>query len=223
MMRQGGHHVGAAKRGNAANGGSKVKLDANGGAPCPRPGLAKWAAVLCLAAGLGLMSPVSASAQSGPRLAAGEDAWDKAGCFECHGAAGEGGDGRRIPGRSEPAREPGSTGRRWWRPSAAAASGHADAGVARRRLHEALRATACRRAGARRKSTLIPVLDAGEIQALVDYLMAKIVGIGEPASIVRFSHGAPDPRRSSACAPSSRIGSRSCRPVLGSSDACPDL
>src|SRR5258708_3182783 len=35
----------------------------------------------------------SAFAQEAERLAAGEAAWDKAGCLQCHGASGEGGGG----------------------------------------------------------------------------------------------------------------------------------
>ena len=41
--------------------------------------------------------PVSAWAQDAARLAAGEDAWNKAGCFQCHGTSGEGGDGGEYP------------------------------------------------------------------------------------------------------------------------------
>ncbi len=39
----------------------------------------------------------TASAQDAPGAAAGENAWDKAGCLQCHGASGEGGDGGEFP------------------------------------------------------------------------------------------------------------------------------
>src|SRR5260221_11150745 len=40
-----------------------------------------------------LVHSASAFAQDAARLAAGEAAWDKAGCPQCHGASGEGGGG----------------------------------------------------------------------------------------------------------------------------------
>jgi mono/diheme cytochrome c family protein len=39
----------------------------------------------------------AAFAQDTARLAAGEAAWDKAGCLQCHGASGEGGTGGEFP------------------------------------------------------------------------------------------------------------------------------
>jgi mono/diheme cytochrome c family protein len=129
---------------------------------------------LCLAAGLGLMSPVSASAQSGPRLAAGEDAWNKAGCFECHGTAGEGGSGGEFPAgpslreskldraallETISCGRPGTPMPAW--------------------LDGAYTARACYgrpKGSAPAGLDLMPVLDAGEIQVLLDYLTAEIVG-----------------------------------------------
>ena len=54
------------------------------------------------------------------------------------------------------------------------AAGHRNAGLARRRLH----ATPVYgfSAGPPAGTTLVPVLSTAEIEALVDYLMAKIVG-----------------------------------------------
>src|SRR5580692_10629367 len=53
------------------------------------------------ALGIGLFLTIAPSisvwAQDAARLAAGEDAWNKAGCFECHGASGEGGFGGEFP------------------------------------------------------------------------------------------------------------------------------
>src|SRR5215467_6228939 len=44
-----------------------------------------------------LAFPAFAFAQDAALLAAGEAAWDKAGCLQCHGAAGEGGAGGEFP------------------------------------------------------------------------------------------------------------------------------
>ena len=53
--------------------------------------------ILGLAVGAALALPVPALAQDAARVAAGEAAWDKAGCLQCHGAAGEGGAGGESP------------------------------------------------------------------------------------------------------------------------------
>jgi mono/diheme cytochrome c family protein len=126
------------------------------------------------AATLVLALSCSAFAQDAARLAAGEAAWDKAGCLQCHGASGEGGAGgeftagpslRRtrldrtalletiscgLPGTEMPAWLDGAYTQR---PCNGFPAGPAPAGT-----------------------TLTPVLDAEEIDALVDYLIAKMVG-----------------------------------------------
>jgi mono/diheme cytochrome c family protein len=50
-----------------------------------------------LAAGALLALDASSFAQDAARLAAGEAAWNKAGCIQCHGASGEGGAGGEFP------------------------------------------------------------------------------------------------------------------------------
>jgi len=132
--------------------------------------------VSALAIGLSLMFAASAStpawAQDGARVAAGEEAWDKAGCFECHGASGEGGDGGEFPaGPSLRATRldratlletiscgrPGTPMPAW--------------------LDGAYAQSACYGLSKRPADVVqTPVLSADEIAALVDYLMAKIVG-----------------------------------------------
>jgi mono/diheme cytochrome c family protein len=128
--------------------------------------------MLGLAAGLALTSV--AWAQGTARVAAGEDAWDKAGCFECHGTSGEGGPGGEFPaGPSLRATRldradlvetiscgrPGTPMPAWLerayteRPCYGLPKGPAPAGV-----------------------VLTPVLSADEIVALLDYLTAKIIG-----------------------------------------------
>src|SRR5215475_7722026 len=42
---------------------------------------------------LGMLIATATFAQDAPRLAAGEAAWDKAACLQCHGSTGEGGPG----------------------------------------------------------------------------------------------------------------------------------
>ena len=131
----------------------------------------KSTAVL-LAAAL-LTAPVPALAQDAARLAAGEAAWDKAGCLQCHGASGEGGTGGEFPaGPSLRATRldrstlvdtiscgrPGSEMPAWLDGAYTEVAcygipkGPAPAGLELRR-----------------------VLSAAEIEALADYLMAKIV------------------------------------------------
>src|SRR5262245_7469307 len=46
-----------------------------------------------LVAAASLLLSNSAFVQDATRISAGEAAWDKAGCLQCHGAAGEGGSG----------------------------------------------------------------------------------------------------------------------------------
>jgi mono/diheme cytochrome c family protein len=129
----------------------------------------------CLAAGIAsLMLSAQAFAQDAARLAAGEAAWDTAGCVQCHGASGEGGSGGEFPAG----------------PSLRATL------LDKTSLAETIR---CGRPGAQMPAFLIgayakvscyglptgaapagldttPVLSADEIDALVDYLRAKIVG-----------------------------------------------
>jgi mono/diheme cytochrome c family protein len=129
--------------------------------------------VLGLVAGFCLMPAASARAQA-VRLAAGEDAWNKAGCFECHGTAGEGGSGGEFPAgpslreskldraalmETISCGRPGTPMPAW--------------------LDGAYTARACYglpKGPAPAAAVLTPVLSADEIQALLDYLTAKIVG-----------------------------------------------
>src|SRR6266436_3587753 len=63
--------------------------------PWRKPGLAIGMAMLGPVAVLFLAA--AALGQGAARVAAGEEAWDKAGCFQCHGASGEGGPGGEFP------------------------------------------------------------------------------------------------------------------------------
>jgi len=115
-----------------------------------------------------------AYAQDAGRLAAGEAAWNKAACLQCHGSMGEGGMGGEFPAG----------------PSLRATQ------LNRALLLDAIR---CGRPGTQMPAwldgayttvpcyglpkgsppaglELTPVLSGDEIEALVDYLMAKIVG-----------------------------------------------
>src|SRR6476659_5737386 len=53
--------------------------------------------MLRLAACIFLTAVAAAFAQDVPEMAAGEAAWDKAGCLQCHGESGEGGAGGEFP------------------------------------------------------------------------------------------------------------------------------
>ena len=145
--------------------------------PCKRrtPCLATRIAIPGVAAGLlPLVLALSAFAQDAAHLAAGEAAWDKAGCPQCHGASGEGGTGGEFPAG----------------PSLRTTK--LDRGALRETISCGLLATEMPAwldgaytqrpcyglpiGPAPAGTTLMPVLDADEIEALVDYLMAKIVG-----------------------------------------------
>jgi mono/diheme cytochrome c family protein len=52
---------------------------------------------IALVAGALLALAAPAPAQDAARLAAGEAAWNKAACLQCHGSAGEGGTGGEFP------------------------------------------------------------------------------------------------------------------------------
>ena len=121
---------------------------------------------------LALVPPVRA--QDAARLAAGEAAWNKAGCLQCHGSSGEGGTGGEFPAG----------------PSLRSTQ------LNRTLLVDTIR---CGRPGTQMPAwldgayseiscyglpkgpppaglELTPVLSSDEIEALVDYMMAKMVG-----------------------------------------------
>ena len=126
-----------------------------------------------LAAGALLALNASAFAQDAARLAAGEAAWNKAGCLQCHGTSGEGSAGGEFPagpslrttfldraGLAETIScgRPGSPMPAW--------------------LDGAYRKFSCYGMAlgpAPADVDLMPVLTGEEIQALADYLIAKIV------------------------------------------------
>jgi mono/diheme cytochrome c family protein len=132
------------------------------------------AGTIGLAAGVILALAVCAHGQDAARLAAGEAAWNKAACLQCHGSMGEGGMGGEFPAG----------------PSLRTTQ------LNRALLLDAIR---CGRPGTQMPAwldgaytqvacyglpkgappaglELTPVLSSDEIDALVDYLMAKIVG-----------------------------------------------
>lgn len=132
-------------------------------------------ACLWVGAGLALAAPAApAAAADAARLAAGEAAWDKAGCLQCHGSSGAGGAGGEFPaGPSLRATKldrtalaetiscglPGTPMPAW--------------------LDGAYTARPCYGfplGPAPSEVMVIPVLTADEVQALVDYLGAKFIG-----------------------------------------------
>jgi mono/diheme cytochrome c family protein len=116
----------------------------------------------------------SAQAQDAARLAAGEAAWNKAACLQCHGSAGEGGTGGEFPaGPSLRTTQlnramlvdtigcgrPGTQMPAW--------------------LDGAYTETSCYglpKGPPPAGLDLTPVLSGDEVDALVDYMMAKMVG-----------------------------------------------
>jgi hypothetical protein len=129
----------------------------------------------CMASGVfagTLMLCVSASAQD--RIAAGELAWDKAGCLQCHGAAGEGGPGGEFPAGPS---------LRKTRLDRAALVETISCGLPGTEMPAWLGGAYAQRpcygfppGPPPPGMTLMPVLSATEIQALTDFLVAKFVG-----------------------------------------------
>ena len=127
-----------------------------------------------LAAGVFLTMSAWALAQDAARIAAGEAAWDKAGCLQCHGASGEGGVGGEFPaGPSLKATlldratlvdtiscgRPGTEMPAWLKGAYTEVSCY--------RIPKGPPPTGLQRT---------PVLGGDEIEALTDYLMAEVVG-----------------------------------------------
>src|SRR5215471_13413171 len=115
-----------------------------------------------------------AFAQDAARLAAGESAWDKAGCLQCHGSSGEGGAGGEFAAGPS---------LRKTRLDRAALVEAISCGLPGTQMPSWLDGAYTRRScygfpnGPPPAATdLSPVLSADEIEALVDYLLAKFVG-----------------------------------------------
>ena len=127
-----------------------------------------------LAAGVLIVLTLSTQAQDAARLAAGEAAWNKAACLQCHGSSGEGGTGGEFP---------------------------AGPSLRTTQLNRAMLidTIGCGRPGTQMPAWLdgayteiscyglpkgpppaglerTPVLSGDEVEALVDYMLAKMVG-----------------------------------------------
>ena len=122
----------------------------------------------------GVVCSVAAFAQDAAQLAAGEAAWDKAGCLQCHGSTGEGGVGGEFPAGPS---------LRKTRLDRAALIEAISCGLPGTQMPSWLDGAYAQRSCygfppglAPDGTTLTPVLGANEVEALVDYLLAKIVG-----------------------------------------------
>ena len=133
-------------------------------------------AVLIAILGLwfGAAFSASAFAQDAALFAAGEAAWDKAGCLQCHGSTGEGGAGGEFPAGPS---------LRKTRLDRAALIDAVSCGLPGTQMPGWLDGAYTQRScygfppgPAPDGTTLTPVLSANEVEALVDYLLAKIVG-----------------------------------------------
>jgi mono/diheme cytochrome c family protein len=107
-------------------------------------------------------------------VAAGENAWDKAGCLQCHGASGDGGDGGEFPAGPS---------LRKTRLDRAALIETISCGLPGTQMPAWLDDAYTKRqcygfpvGPPPAEITVMPMLSAGEIEALVDFLGAKFVG-----------------------------------------------
>ncbi len=132
-----------------------------------------WCA-LCSAIWLGVAFSASAVAQDAARLAAGEAAWDTAGCLQCHGSTGEGGAGGEFPAGPS---------LRKTRLDRAALIEAVSCGLPGTQMPGWLDGAYTQRScygfppgPAPDGTAVMPVLSANEVEALVDFLLAKIVG-----------------------------------------------
>jgi cbb3-type cytochrome c oxidase subunit III len=108
------------------------------------------------------------------QAAAGEAAWDKAGCLQCHGSTGQGGDGGEFPAGPS---------LRKTRLDRAALVEAISCGLPGTAMPSWLDGAYTKRecygfplGPAPAEITATPVLSAGEIEALVDFLAAKFIG-----------------------------------------------
>jgi mono/diheme cytochrome c family protein len=125
---------------------------------------------LVAACNFALCAPVFAQ----DRVAAGEAAWDKAGCVQCHGSNGQGGDGGEFPAG------PSLRETRLDRAALVEAISCGLPGTAMPSwLDDAYTKRDCYGfplGPAPAEITTTPVLSAAEIEALVDFLGAKFIG-----------------------------------------------
>jgi mono/diheme cytochrome c family protein len=128
----------------------------------------------CAVVWFGFAFSASALAQDAARLAAGEAAWDKAGCLQCHGSTGEGGVGGEFPAGPS---------LRKTRLDRAALIETISCGLPGTQMPGWLDGAYTQRpcygfppGPPPDAATVTPVLSADEVEALVDYLLAKIVG-----------------------------------------------
>jgi mono/diheme cytochrome c family protein len=130
----------------------------------------RFSAVSLSAAALALCA--SAFAQDAGRMAAGEAAWDTAGCPQCHGASGEGGTGGEFPAGPNLHKT---------RLDRAALAETIACGLPGTEMPAWLDGAYSTRpcygfAQPPAGTVLMPVLSAGEVEALADFLVAKFVG-----------------------------------------------
>jgi mono/diheme cytochrome c family protein len=137
----------------------------------PAAGL-RQVSTLSLVAACGFAWCASAFAQD--PIAAGEAAWDKAGCLQCHGSNGEGGDGGEFPAGPSLHKT---------RLDRAALVEAISCGLPGTAMPSWLDGAYTKRVcygfplgPAPAEITATPVLSAGEIEALVDFLGAKFIG-----------------------------------------------
>jgi mono/diheme cytochrome c family protein len=136
------------------------------------------AARLCVLLILAMAAPTAtatiALAQDAALIAAGEAAWDKAGCEQCHGSSGEGGTGGEFPAGPS---------LRTTKLDRAALAETISCGLPGTAMPAWLDGAYTQRpcygfppGPAPDEVMAVPILRTDDIQALIDFLMAKFIG-----------------------------------------------
>jgi len=132
------------------------------------------ASTIGLAATAVLALAVSASAQDTARLVAGETAWNKALCLQCHGSLGEGGMGGEFP--AGPSLRTTQLNRALLTDTIRCGRPGTQMPAFLDRAYTMIPCYGLPKGPPPAGLELTPVLSSDEIEALVDYLLAKIVG-----------------------------------------------
>src|SRR5262245_50232496 len=129
---------------------------------------------IAITAGALLALAVAAQAQDAARLAAGEAAWNKAACLQCHGSAGEGGTGGEFP--AGPSLHTTQLNRAMLVDTIGCGRPGTQMPAWLDGAYTEISCYGLPKGPPPAGTELTPVLSSDEVEALVDFLLAKMVG-----------------------------------------------